>query len=80
MRANRQRLIAILLLSLAVGLAGCSNRSVVCETQQKPAIPPLPAEALQPARSQECLPDCSTNLSGAFNDWRQKLSNTVLPE
>lgn len=63
----------LMLAPLALLLAGCAS-ALPSSPSVEPAIPPLPAEARQPAIPSKCLPTCSSALTVERESWLNMLT------
>ena len=69
MLTTSQVKLALTLTASALLLIGCGCDSPLLKPTQGPLIPPLPAQARQPATPPECLPTCSASVSIALDSW-----------
>lgn len=58
-------------------LAGCETPRA--QPLIAPAVPPLPAQARQPAPLPWCLPTCSKALTAERENWRRQLTQPESP-
>lgn len=65
---------ALMLMLLPLWLHGCAHDSPLSRPAPAPLIPPLPAQARQPATIPECSPTCSRGLTSARESWLRMLT------
>lgn len=72
---------ALMLLLPTLLLMGCAHESPnLSQPPEHPAIPPLPAQARQPAIPSMCLPTCSRALTAERETWQHMLTLPASPE
>lgn len=75
------RRLAPMLPALLLCLASCGHDSpLLLHPPPAPVIPPLPAQARQPAPIPECSPTCSAALTSERASWLRMLTPPESPE
>lgn len=72
--------LGLMLMLLVLLLSGCASDSVnLLRPVTPPTIPPLPAQAKQPAIPSMCLPTCSAALTKERESWLNTLTPPASP-